>query len=298
MSGAAGMEGVQGGFTSRFVTSSDGLKLHARLYGQPVSGRLPVLCLPGLSRNAGDFDVVARVLAAERQVVALDYRGRGLSDRDPNWQNYALPVELNDLLAVTTVLGLERAVFLGTSRGGLLTMLTTAARPTLIAGAILNDIGPVIDGAGLARIKSYLGRLPGPANWDEAVTLLKTISQSRFPALTDEDWRRQAGSIWMERDGRLDAAFDPALAKTLEAVNFDQPLPTLWPQFDGLGAVPVMVIRGANSDILSEGTVAAMAARRPDLDILTVPGQGHAPLLNDAPSIARIQAFVRRCDAA
>lgn len=292
------MEGVQGGFTSRFVTSSDGLKLHARLYGQPVSGRLPVLCLPGLSRNAGDFDVVARVLAAERQVVALDYRGRGLSDRDPNWQNYALPVELNDLLAVTTVLGLERGVFLGTSRGGLLTMLTTAARPTLIAGAILNDIGPVIDGAGLARIKSYLGRLPGPANWDEAVTLLKTISQSRFPALTDEDWRRQAGSIWMERDGRLDAAFDPALAKTLEAVNFDQPLPTLWPQFDGLGAVPVMVIRGANSDILSEGTVAAMAARRPDLDILTVPGQGHAPLLNDAPSIARIQAFVRRCDAA
>ncbi|PTM50622.1 pimeloyl-ACP methyl ester carboxylesterase [Phreatobacter oligotrophus] len=292
------MEGVQGGFTSRFVTSSDGLKLHARLYGQPVSGRLPVLCLPGLSRNAGDFDVVARALAAERQVVALDYRGRGLSDRDPNWQNYALPVELNDLLAVTTVLGLERAVFLGTSRGGLLTMLTTAARPTLIAGAILNDIGPVIDGAGLARIKSYLGRLPGPANWDEAVTLLKTISQSRFPALTDEDWRRQAGSIWMEREGRLEAAFDPALAKTLEAVNFDQPLPTLWPQFDGLGAVPVMVIRGANSDILSEGTVAAMAARRPDLDILTVPGQGHAPLLNDAPSITRIQAFVRRCDAA
>ncbi len=220
------MEGVQGGFTSRFVTSSDGLKLHARLYGQPVSGRLPVLCLPGLSRNAGDFDVLARALAAERQVVALDYRGRGLSDRDPNWQNYALPVELNDLLAVTTVLGMERAVFLGTSRGGLLTMLTTAARPTLIAGAILNDIGPVIDGAGLARIKSYLGRLPGPANWDEAVALLKTISQSRFPALTDEDWRRQAGSIWMERDGRLDAAFDPALAKTLEAVNFDQPLPT------------------------------------------------------------------------
>jgi pimeloyl-ACP methyl ester carboxylesterase len=286
------------GFESRFVTSSDGLQLHARLYGHPVTDRLPVLCLPGLSRNAGDFDMVARSLAAERQVVALDYRGRGLSDRDPNWQNYALPVELGDLLAVSTVLGIERAVFLGTSRGGILTMLTTAARPTLIAGAILNDIGPVIDGAGLARIKSYLGRLPGPANWGEAVALLKSISQSRFPALTDEDWRGQAGSIWMERDGKLEAAFDPALAKTLEAVNFDQPLPTLWPQFDGLGGVPVMVIRGANSDILSEGTVAAMAARRPDLDILTVPGQGHAPLLTDPTSISRIQAFVRRCDAA
>ncbi len=274
------------------------MQLHARIYGQPVSGKLPVLCLPGLSRNAGDFDVVARALAPERHVVAIDYRGRGLSDNDPNWQNYALPVELSDLLAVTTVLGIERAVFLGTSRGGLLTMLTTAARPTLIGGAILNDIGPVIDGAGLARIKSYLGRLPGPANWDEAVALLKSISQSRFPALTEEDWRRQAGSIWSERDGKLQASFDPALARTLEAVNFDQPLPTLWPQFDGLGDVPVMVIRGANSDILSEATVAAMAARRPDLDILTVPGQGHAPLLTDAPSITRIQAFVRRCDAA
>ncbi len=286
------------GFESRFVTSSDGLKLHARLYGGPVSGRLPVLCLPGLSRNAGDFDVVARSLSGERLVVAVDYRGRGLSDHDPNWQNYALPVELDDLLAVTTALGIERAVFLGTSRGGLLTMLTTAARPTLIAGAILNDIGPVIDGAGLARIKSYLGRLPGPANWDEAVALLKTISQSRFPALTEEDWRRQAGSIWMEKGGKPVAAFDPALAKTLEAVSFDQPLPTLWPQFDGLGAVPVMVVRGANSDILSEATVAAMAQRRPDLDILTVPGQGHAPLLTDATSITRIHAFVRRCDAA
>ncbi len=130
------------------------------------------------------------------------------------------------------------------------------------------------------------------------MALLKTISQSRFPALTDEDWRRQAGSIWMERDGRLEAAFDPALAKTLEAVKL-RPAPA-----DPLAAVRRAGCRAGHghprghSDILSEGTVAAMAARRPDLDILTVPGQGHAPLLNDAPSITRIQAFVRRCDAA
>ncbi|MGQ3353398.1 MAG: alpha/beta fold hydrolase [Phreatobacter sp.] len=288
----------EGAYESRFVTASDGLKLHARLYGHPQDGRLPVLCLPGLSRNSGDFDVVARALAEERQVVALDYRGRGLSAADPDWRNYALPVELDDLLTVTTVLGLARAVFLGTSRGGLLTMLTTAARPTLLAGAILNDIGPVIEGAGLARIKSYLGRLPEPATWDEAVALLKSIGQSRFPALTDADWRGQAGSIWTERDGRLAAAFDPALAKTLESVSFDAPMPTLWPQFDGLAAVPVMVIRGEHSDILSAATVGAMADRRPDLDVLTVQGQGHAPLLTDPLSIGRIQAFVRRCDAA
>jgi pimeloyl-ACP methyl ester carboxylesterase len=288
----------EGAYESRFVTASDGLKLHARLYGHPQDGRLPVLCLPGLSRNSGDFDVVARALAEERQVVALDYRGRGLSAADADWRNYALPVELDDLMTVTTVLGLARAVFLGTSRGGLLTMLTTAARPTLLAGAILNDIGPVIEGAGLARIKSYLGRLPEPATWDEAVALLKSIGQSRFPALTDADWRGQAGSIWTERDGRLAAAFDPALAKTLESVSFDAPMPTLWPQFDGLAAVPVMVIRGEHSDILSAATVGAMADRRPDLDVLTVQGQGHAPLLTDPLSIGRIQAFVRRCDAA
>lgn len=292
----SGEAGEKPGFESRFVTASDGLKLHVRLYGGPAAGRLPLLCLPGLSRNAGDFDVVAQAVAADRPVVALDYRGRGLSGRDPNWQNYALPVELDDLLAVTTALGIAAAVFLGTSRGGLLTMLASAARPPLVGGAILNDIGPVIEGAGLARIKSYLGRLPEPRGWDEAVALLKSINGTRFPALTDEDWRGQAASMWTETEGRLVAAFDPALAKTLESLSFDAPMPTLWPQFDGLAGVPVMVVRGEHSDILSAETVAVMAERRPDLDILTAAGQGHAPLLTDGASIARIRAFARRCD--
>jgi len=285
-------------FESLFVTATDGLKLHARVYGKPVPGRLPLLCLAGLSRNAGDFDVLARALSAERQVIAPDYRGRGLSEWDGKWENYALPVELNDVLAVTAVLGVERCVFLGTSRGGLLTMLMSAVRPNLIGGAILNDIGPVIEGTGLARIKSYLGKLPEPKNLDEAVALLKSIGASRFPALSDDDWRGQASSIWTEKDGRLVAAFDPALTKTLEQVSFDQPMPTLWPQFDGLAAMPVMVIRGEHSDILTAGTVEAMAARRPDLDILTVTGQGHAPLLTDPPAIGRIRAFAARCDQA
>jgi pimeloyl-ACP methyl ester carboxylesterase len=284
-------------YASLFVIATDGLKLHVRVYGKPVPGRLPLLCLAGLSRNAGDFDVLARTLSAERQVIAPDYRGRGLSEWDEKWANYALPVELNDVLAVTTVLGVEKAVFLGTSRGGLLTMLMSAVRPNLIGGAILNDIGPVIEGTGLARIKSYLGKLPDPKNLDEAVALLKSIGASRFPALADDDWRGQAASIWTEKDGRLVAAFDPALTRTLEQMSFDQPMPTLWPQFDGLANVPVMVIRGEHSDILTAETVEAMAARRPDLDILTVPGQGHAPLLTDAPTIGRIRAFAGRCDA-
>ena len=288
----------EGAFESRFVTAKDGLRLHVRLYGRPVSGRLPLLCLPGLSRNAGDFDVIARAVAADRQVVALDYRGRGLSDWDPNWQNYALPVELEDLLTVTAALDVAKAVFLGTSRGGLLTMLAGVVRPDLLAGAILNDIGPVIEGAGLARIRGYLGQLREPTNLDEAVALLKSAGADRFPGLSDADWRGQAGSIWTGKDGHFAPAFDPALAKMLENADFDAPLPTLWPQFDGLQGAPAMVVRGEHSDILSVETVAAMAARRPDLEQLTVPGQGHAPLLTDAASIRRIADFAARCDGA
>lgn len=288
----------EGAFESRFVTAKDGLRLHARLYGRPAASRLPLVCLPGLSRNSGDFDVLARALASERRVIALDYRGRGLSGWDANWQNYALPVELGDALSVLAELGVARAVFLGTSRGGLLTMLAGMARPDLLAGAILNDIGPVIEGAGLARIRAYLGRLREPATMDEAVALLKTAGAERFPALTDDDWRGQAESIWSVTDGVFAPAFDPALAKTLENADFDAPLPTLWPQFDGLAGVPLMVIRGEHSDILSEATVAVMAERRPDMDIVTAAGQGHAPLLTDAATIGRIAAFVRRRDAA
>lgn len=288
----------EGAFESRFVAAKDGLRLHARVYGAPVEGRLPLVCLPGLSRNSGDFDVLARALASERQVIALDYRGRGLSGWDANWQNYALPVELGDALSVLAEFGVARAVFLGTSRGGLMTMLAGMARPELLAGAILNDIGPVIEGAGLARIRAYLGRLREPSTMDEAVALLKAAGAERFPALGDDDWRGQAESIWSVTDGVFAPAFDPALAKTLENADFDASLPTLWPQFDGLAGVPLMVIRGDRSDILSAETVAAMAERRPDMDIVTVAGQGHAPLLTDGSTIGRIAAFVRARDAA
>lgn len=288
----------EAGFESRFVAASDGLKLHVRVYGQPQAGRLPLVCLAGLSRNAADFDVLAREVCRTRQVIAPDYRGRGLSGWDADWQRYALPVELEDVLTVTAALGIDRAVFLGTSRGGLLTMAMAAVRPAMLAGAILNDIGPVIEAAGLARIKGYLGKLPEPETMEAAVALLKSIGAAKFPGLSETDWRRQAEGMWTMRDGRLAAAFDPALAKTLEQVDFDAPLPTLWPQFEALGAVPAMVIRGEHSDILSAETVAAMAARHAALEVLEVPGQGHAPLLADAVSIGRVAAFAARCDGA
>lgn len=282
---------------SRFISAPDGLKLHARVHGMPTD-RLPVLCLPGLSRNTRDFDDVANDLARERLVVALDYRGRGLSGWDPVWENYALPVESQDILAATTALGLSRCILLGTSRGGIHTMILTASRPGLIAGAILNDIGPVIDGRGLARIKSYLGKLPVPVSFETAAELLRAVAGKQFPSATPQDWHKQARAIWRESEGKLALDFDPNLARTLEAIDFDQPLPTLWPQFDGLAGVPVMVIRGEHSDILAPETVQAMSERRADLDLVVVPGQGHAPFLTDQPTIGRIAAFCRRCDSA
>lgn len=283
---------------SHFISAPDGLKLHARLWGSPVAGKLPLLCLPGLSRNTMDFDVIAEDLSRERQVLAFDYRGRGLSAWDAKPEHYSYPVELADIMAMTTALGVHRAVILGTSRGGIHAMLLTAARPGLIAGAILNDIGPVIDGQGLARIKSYLGKIPIPANHEDGAKLLKSLADKQFPSATDADWRRQAQTVWFEKDGKLVFSFDPALAKSLEGMNFDQPIPTLWQQFDGLADVPTMVVRGEHSDILAAETVQAMAARRPDLETMTVPGQGHAPFLNDQPTIGRIAVFCRRCDAA
>src|SRR5438128_4728053 len=163
---------------SLFVTAQDGLRLHVRTYGARASSALPVVCLPGLARTAADFADLALVLSShrERPVLALDYRGRGKSHYDRNPANYTLQVALADLLAVLTALGIGRAAFVGTSRGGILTMLLAVARPTAIAGCVLNDIGPVIEPAGLMRIKGYVGKLPQPASFREAAEAL----QQRF----------------------------------------------------------------------------------------------------------------------
>ena len=159
---------MQNGTSSSFITASDGLRLHARCYGTRTASATPVVCLPGLARTAADFEALASALSHEkpfRRVIALDYRGRGLSQYDSNPANYALPVELADVLAVVTALDVTPAIFVGTSRGGILTMLLAAVRPTAIVGAVLNDIGPVIEPQGLMRIKSYVGKLPQPRSF-------------------------------------------------------------------------------------------------------------------------------------
>jgi len=285
---------------SLFVSAPDGLRLHVRGYGRRLERHLPVVCLPGLARTGADFHALALALTTDperpRAVFALDYRGRGKSDYDPKPANYNLGVELADVQAVLTVLGIARAVFVGTSRGGLLSMLLAPVRPTAIAGCVLNDIGPVIELKGLMRIKSYVGKLPQAASFPEAAEVLRRLFGSQFPDWNDDDWVAYARLTFKEVGEQIVPDYDPKLALNLQGITPDQPVPALWKEFDALAEVPVMVIRGGNSDLLAEATVEQMRARRNSLDVVEVPGEGHVPRLSAPALIRRIAAFVASCD--
>lgn len=288
------------GFTSFFIRARDGLRLHARDYGPSASSLLPVVCLPGLARTSADFHELALALSQDaskpRRVLALDYRGRGRSDYDPNWRNYDIRIELDDMMQMLTAAGITEAVFVGTSRGGLLTMALSAARPGLIKGAVLNDVGPVIDARGLLRIKGYVGKLPTPRSYGEGAEILKRLSDQQFSAFGDAEWEMMARRTWTEREGRIVPDYDQNLMKVLEELDLEAPLPVLWNYFAGLNGVPVLAIRGANSDLLAETTLEEMGQRHPDCQTHTVPGQGHAPVLGSRDMVQRIGKLVSRAE--
>jgi pimeloyl-ACP methyl ester carboxylesterase len=288
-------------YQSLFVTAQDGLRLHVRAYGPRIAPGVPVVCLPGLARTGADFDVLANALANDashgRRVLAVESRGRGRSSYDRKPGNYTVQTELADLLAVLTALGIGLAAFVGTSRGGILTMMLAASRPGAIAGAVLNDIGPVIEPRGLMRIRGYVGKLPQPRSYQDAADTLRRLFSGQFPKLSDADWLGWARRTYREDKGRLIADYDPALGRTLAGIDLESPLPTMWNQFAGMPDVPLMVIRGANSDLLTAVTVAEMRRRRPGLELLEVADQGHAPLLAEPEVIAKIARFVARCDS-
>lgn len=280
---------------SRFIVAADGLRLHYAEYGSSPTDGTPVVCLAGLTRSCEDFDRLATALAAEgRRVLALDYRGRGLSDWDADWTHYDLDVEEADILATLSAAGVTNAVFVGTSRGGIHIMRLASQRPDLVRAAVLNDIGPVVDVAGLLRIKGYVGRLPPVSSMPIALAALKLVAGAQFTNVAQDEWEAFAHATFVERDGKLELRYDPELAHTFDDVGPDSEPLLFDDEWKALAPFPTLAIRGSNSDLLSKETFARMRDGHPLLESLTVQGQGHAPLLLDAPTIATIVDFVRR----
>lgn len=290
-------------FRDVFVTSTDGLKLHARDYGNPAGRAMPALCLPGLTRSVRDFHDLAMHLAhranRRRRVVVLEFRGRGQSDPDPDIENYTPKREAMDTLDVMAALGLEHVVAIGTSRGGLVTMAMAAMRPSVLKGFVLNDIGPRIEGIGLLRLAGQLSRMPAPKDWDDAANQLRNLHGEAFTDLSDAEWQAFARNIFRDEKGKPKPDFDPKLAKTLDTDAISSGLvPELWPQFGGLTLIPGLVIRGEHSDLLSAETVAEMQRRHRRLSAVTVTARGHAPFLNEPVAVKAIDALLGRIDAA
>jgi len=285
----------------RWFTTKDGLKLHALAAGPKHAQALPAVCLPGISRTAEDFRELLQAFATHaknpRRAIALDSRGRGLSARDPNPANYTVPIEIGDLLAVLDAEKITRAVFVGTSRGGILTMVMGAVRPQAIAGAVLNDIGPVLDMPGLLRIKTYVGKMPRPSSWVEAAANLRKVMGGQFPAFDEAKWQDYARRTWRNGKDGFTPRSDPLISTALADIDPAVPPPDLWKQFEALAAAaPVLVLRGEHSDLLSRETVAAMRAKHQRVEAIEIDGHGHAPFLVEAATIDPILTFAARCN--
>jgi pimeloyl-ACP methyl ester carboxylesterase len=275
---------------SRFTTS-DGLSL---AWEEEGAG-LPVLCLPGLTRNARDFDDLGAALAGRHRLIRLTLRGRGASDRDPDPMNYVVPVETRDVIEFLDFLGLERVVIVGTSRGGLIAMMLAAAAPGRLAGVLLNDIGPDLPPEGLERIRSYLGVAPAARSHEEAARALEATLGAAFPGLPREKWLECARRWFDAAPDGLALNYDARLREPFEAL-LAQPAVDMWPLFDALAPVPLAVVRGAHSDLLTRETLAAMQARRPDLIVAEVPDRGHVPFLDEPEALAAFDALIARVE--
>ncbi|WP_050928194.1 alpha/beta fold hydrolase [Aestuariivita boseongensis] len=266
-------------------TAPDGLSLY---YTDEGEG-LPILCLSGLTRNTADFDYVTPHLSGHR-LIKTDYRGRGQSDWAKDHMTYTIPVEVGDVLALMDHLGLEKAAILGTSRGGLVAMGMGVAAPDRIMGVAFNDIGPVIEPVGIEFIKNYIGRNPVWKTHEEAARELPKV-MTGFDNIPESRWEAEVRKLYNQTDDGLEITYDPRLRDAVLEAGA-QPAPDLWPLFDGLAGKPMAVIRGANSNLLSEETVAEMARRAPGLIVAEVPDRGHIPFLDEPPAVAALQEWI------
>lgn len=287
-------------YTDLSYTSTDGLTLFARDYpAHSGKARLPVICIHGLTRNASDFDELAPWIAAQgRRVIALDVRGRGRSEHDPDPTKYNPMVYAGDVIKLAHDLGIERAVFVGTSMGGIITMTLALRRLKLIAAAVLNDVGPVISPKGLARIAGYAGKDCVLTSWEQATDYIMTINQQAFPANDLEEWAKWAHRAFVENEhGQLVLRYDPNIAMPLQAGKLK---PSSWMgrmAFRRLARNrPVLLVRGALSDLVEDEQAGYMRRAAPAMKYAVVPGVGHAPMLTEPPAREAIQQFLSQVD--
>jgi pimeloyl-ACP methyl ester carboxylesterase len=276
----------------RFWTSRDGLKLHYRDYAGP-SDRPPLLMLHGLTRNSRDFESLAKRYAGEWRVIAPDFRGRGGSEWDPQSARYVPGTYATDIIQLLDELGLQQAVFLGTSLGGLVTMIVANVAPDRIAGVLLNDVGPELDLSGIDRIKTYVGKPVIFRDWNDAAAQIRDRSADVHPSYGEADWLRFTRRICRQTDRGVEFDYDMAIAEPFQAGNTGE-VPDGWPFYRALGGRPVLVLRGGTSDLLSDAAADRMATEIPDVEVVTVPGVGHAPDLDEPESVAAIDRLLER----
>lgn len=291
----SGQVAAKGRYSNRYFATNDGLKLHYRDYPGP-SERPPLVCLHGLTRNSKDFADFAERYSPRWRVLALDFRGRGSSSHDPLPARYNPLTYAGDVLQLLDQLRIEKAVFVGTSLGGLVMMTIAAMAPQRIAASILNDVGPDVDVAGVERILTYVGKDRRFRTWDEAADAIASNYGASFDRYTHDDWVKMAKRNCREENGEIRFDYDMAIAEPFRTTG---PVPRvdLWPLFEALGLTPLLVVRGAKSDLLTEATVARMQEVVPNMKLATVVGVGHAPELNEPEAIAAVDEFLAGIDA-
>ena len=279
-------------FRDLYFDSTDGLKLYARDYLGPSSSAPTVMCWHGLSRNSADFGLLAPILAQHFRVIVPDQRGRGRSDYDPQSNRYTIPTYLGDMSTLLSVAGIDSFGIVGSSMGGIMALGMHALAPERVQRIVLNDIGPELGAAGVARIQSYVGKTPHFENWEAAAEFIASINAAAFPGLDQSQWIGAAKNMFTERGGLIIPDYDPLIGVAMAELAAPDTSAQLWQLFEPTARIPVMLVRGANSDLLEPELVKTMQARRPGLQVLEVSNVGHTPSLTEPGVAEQVLAFL------
>ena len=288
-------------WSDQYWWSSDGVRLHARVYAGPVGSESapPLLCMPGLARNARDFEALAPHVAQYRKVIVIEFRGRGESAFAKDPMTYVPLTYVQDVVAMLGEMGIERFAAIGTSLGGLVAMLLAAALPGQLVGAVLNDVGPELQAAGLERIRDYIGAGGSQPTWMHAARAFAELSGSVYPGYEIHDWLRLTKRTHrLTAEGRIVTDYDKQIAAPLRVPGGGDAAMDLWPVYRALGDVPLLILRGELSDILARSAGEKMVAELPRARLVEVPGVGHAPTMDEAEARAAIDAWAAELPAA